>query len=68
MSNPSSSPRPPRPREQLPITLFEGVVLAARADDGRIYIGLRDLCEVLGLKVSGQRRRIITDEALHLTQ
>lgn len=68
MSNPSSSPRPPRPREQLPITLFEGVVLAARADDGRIYIGLRDLCEVLSLKVSGQRRRIVADEALHLTQ
>jgi hypothetical protein len=67
MSNPSS-PRPPRPQEQLPITLFEGVVLAARADDGRIYVGLRDLCDALGLKLPGQRRRIIADEHLHLTQ
>lgn len=61
-------PRPPRPREQLPITLFEGVVLAVRGDNGLIYIGLRDLCAVLGLNHSAQRRRILLDEALHLTQ
>jgi hypothetical protein len=63
-----SSPAPaPRPREQLPIALFDGVVLAARADDGRIYLSLRDLCEALGLRLSGQRRRILADESLHLT-
>lgn len=67
MSSPPS-PRTPLPQEQLPITLFEGVVLAVRADDGRIYVGLRDLCDVLGLRVSGQRRRILADEALHLAQ
>jgi hypothetical protein len=61
-------PRPPRPREQLPITLFEGVVLAVRGDNGLIYVGLRDLCAVLGLNHSAQRRRILLDEALHLTQ
>jgi len=60
--------RPQRPREQLPITLFDGVVLAARADSGQIYLGLRDLCEALGLQVSSQRRRIVQDESLHLTQ
>lgn len=68
MSDTNLPARAPRPREQLPITLFEGVVLAARADDGRIYIGLRDMCDTLGLKVSGQRRRILADEALHLVQ
>jgi exonuclease VII small subunit len=68
MADPQLPAHAPRPREQLPITLFEGVVLAARADDGRIYIGLRDLCDSLGLKVSGQRRRILADGALHLTQ
>jgi hypothetical protein len=67
MSEPNPPPRAPRPREQLPITLFEGVVLAARANDGRIFIGLRDLCDALGLRVAGQRRRILTNEALHLT-
>jgi hypothetical protein len=61
-------PRPPRPREQLPITLFEGVVLAVRGDNGLIYVGLRDLCATLGLNHSAQRRRILLDEALHLTQ
>lgn len=64
----SAAQQPPRPREQLPITLFEGVVLAARGDNGLIYVGLRDLCGALGLNHSAQRRRILLDEALHLTQ
>lgn len=67
MSTPETSP-PPRPREQLPITLFESVVLAVRADDGRIYLSLRDLCEALGLSVVPQRRRILLDDTLHLVQ
>ena len=37
------------PREQLPITLFDGVVLAVRAADGQIYLVVRDLCTVLAL-------------------
>ena len=68
MSSEEPTERPQRPREQLPITLFEGVVLAARSDSGQIYLGLRDLCDTLGLKVSSQRRRIVQDEALHLAQ
>ncbi len=59
-------PPPPSPREQLPITLFENVVLAVRADDARIYLSLRDLCEALGLAVNPQRRRILLDEELRL--
>lgn len=59
---------PPRPQEQLPITLFDHVVLAARVDNGRIFLSLRDLCHALGLDLSAQRRRITANEALHLTQ
>lgn len=56
----------PRPHEQLPIPLFDGVVLAVRATDGRIYFGLCDLCATLGLDLSSQRRRALTNAALHL--
>ena len=48
----------PRPREQLPIPLFDSAVLAVRGADGQIFLSLRDICTVLGLVLSGQRRRI----------
>lgn len=67
MSSSDGAPRPSRPREQLPITLFDGIVLAIRANDGRIHVGLRDLCAALGLQLPPQRRRILQDESLHLT-
>ena len=54
------------PREQLPIALFEGVVLAVRAADGHIYLVVRDLCTTLDLIVSSQLRAIRADERLHL--
>jgi hypothetical protein len=57
----------PRPQEQLPVPLFDGVVLAVRAADGRISLDLRDLCATLGLDPSSQRRRIQVSEDLHLT-
>src|SRR5688500_8373202 len=56
----------PRPREQLPIPLFDGAVLAVRGTDGRIFLSLRDLCIVLGLVLSGQRRRIRSNPRLTL--
>jgi hypothetical protein len=56
----------PRPREQLPIPLFDGAVLAVRAADGRIFLSLRDLCTLLGLVLSGQRRRIRSNARLTL--
>lgn len=64
----SSQEHAPRPREQLPIALFEHVVLAARTDDGRIYLALRDLCDALGLELTAQRRRIGANPSLHLMQ
>lgn len=54
------------PREQLPITLFDGVVLAVRAADGHIYLVLRDLCTTLELISSSQLRAIRADQRLHL--
>jgi hypothetical protein len=67
-ADPRQRGRGARPREQLPIVLFNGVVLAVRAEDGRIYVGLLDLCDALGIKASPQRRRILGDEALQLAQ
>jgi hypothetical protein len=49
---------PDTPAEQLPITLFDAVVLAARAEDGIIYLAIRDICQALMLDVSTQLRRI----------
>lgn len=63
-----TTPQEQAPREQLPITLFEHVVLAARTEDGSIYLSLRDLCEALGLDLSSQRRRIVANPSLHLTR
>src|SRR5262245_13690402 len=56
----------PRPREQLPIPLFDSAVLAVRGADGRIFLSLRDICSVLGLVRSGQRRRIRSNPRLTL--
>src|SRR5690348_15797201 len=54
------------PREQLPITLFDGVVLAVRAADGHIYLVVHDLCTALDLIPSSQLRAIRADDRLHL--
>jgi hypothetical protein len=54
------------PREQLPITLFDGVVLAVRSADGHIYLVVRDLCTTLDLIPSSQLRAIRVDDRLHL--
>jgi len=54
------------PREQLPITLFDGVVLAVRSAEGNIYLVVHDLCTALDLIPSSQLRAIRADERLHL--
>jgi P22_AR N-terminal domain len=46
------------PAEQLPITLFDAVVLAVRADDGSISLAVRDICQALAIDVSTQLRRV----------
>ena len=58
----------PQPREQLPVTLFEHVVLAARTEAGQIHLSLRDLCDALSLDLASQRRRINANPSLHLTR
>jgi hypothetical protein len=67
MTMTSDSPSPLSAVEQLPIPLFDSVVLAARTDDGLIHLGLRDLCTTIGLDMGSQRRRILANESLHLT-
>jgi hypothetical protein len=54
------------PVEQLPITLFDGVVLAVRGRDGFIYLVVNDLCSVIGLAPASQLRSIRADARLHL--
>src|SRR6266498_5325726 len=68
MSNTAGQPPAERPVEQLPVPLFDGVVLAARTRDGAIHLALRDLCETLSLALPAQRRRILANESLHLIQ
>ncbi|MBK9945517.1 MAG: hypothetical protein IPP13_28335 [Kouleothrix sp.] len=48
----------PIPAEQLPITLFDAVVLAVRADDGAIFLSVRDVCATLSIDFSSQLRRL----------
>jgi P22_AR N-terminal domain len=55
-----------RAQEQLPVALFDGAVLAVRGTDGRIFLSLRDVCELLGLDLSSQRRRIRGNDRLTL--
>jgi len=54
------------PREQLPIALFDGAVLAVRAADGAIYLVVADLCAALQLNLSAHLRAIRADARLHL--
>ncbi len=68
MTDVTATKVPAQPAEQLPVPLFDGVVLAVRAQDGSIYLGLRDLCATLNLSLSAQRRRIVTNDSLHLLQ
>jgi hypothetical protein len=46
------------PFEHLPITFFDSPVLAARRDDGRIYLNIRALCGAAMIDASSQMRRI----------
>jgi hypothetical protein len=66
MTDNAAPTAPERPVEQLPVPLFDGVVLAVRDRESKIYLGLRDLCTTLSLDVSSQRRRIVANESLHL--
>lgn len=52
------------PTEMLVVTFFEYPCLAARGDDGTIYVSVRDLCDAVGLRTHGQLRRLRADEDL----
>ncbi len=46
------------PVDQKTIDFYGDDLTAVRADDGRIYAGLTQMCNALGLDAQGQRRRI----------
>jgi len=52
--------------DQRQITLLEDddTLLALRAEDGEIYVGMRSMCTSLGLQPNGQLRRIRADEVM----
>jgi hypothetical protein len=50
--------QPPAPAEQLPISLFDAVVLAVRDTDGLISLAITDVCQSLSIDESTQRRRL----------
>lgn len=51
--------------DQRQIALLEAdELLAVRAEDGEIYVGLRSMCASLGLQRNGQLRRIRADEVM----
>ncbi len=52
------------PIELLVVTFFEHPCLATRGADGTIYVSVRDLCDVVGLRMQGQLRRLRADEDL----
>src|SRR4051812_12103712 len=54
----NENPQLHTPAEQLPITLFDAVVLAVRAHDGTISLAIRDVCQALAIDFSTQLRRI----------
>ncbi len=52
--------------DQRQIALLEAddALLAVRAEDGEIYVGMRSTCASLGLQPNGQLRRIRADEVM----
>ncbi|MBK7180768.1 MAG: hypothetical protein IPH82_26925 [Chloroflexi bacterium] len=50
--------------DQREVELYGDMVTAIRADDGEIYVSLRQMCDVLGLSRQAQVRRIKRQEIL----
>ena len=44
--------------EQKEVTFYEDELTAVRADDGRVYVSIRHMCQALGIDDQGQRQRI----------
>ena len=45
-------------QEQRMVLFYEDELTAVRAEDGQIYVGFNQLCNIFGLDSQGQRRRI----------
>ena len=46
------------PIEQKQVLFYEDELTAVRADDGRVYVGITEMCNALGIDPQAQRRRI----------
>ena len=44
--------------EQRAVVFYDDELTAAKATDGHIYVGLRQMCDALGIDSTGQRQRI----------
>jgi hypothetical protein len=50
--------------EQREVSFYEDELLAVRADDGAVYVAIRQLCDALGVDRRGQVRRIKDHDVL----
>ena len=46
------------PVEQKTVTFYDDELIAIRAEDGHIYVSLRQMCQALGIDIQSQSRRI----------
>ncbi|MEN9939103.1 MAG: hypothetical protein RLZZ387_5682 [Chloroflexota bacterium] len=58
MHDGAMQPEPDVPIETRAVTFFEIPCLAARGNDGSIYLAIRDVCGAIGLQLNGQLRRL----------
>ena len=49
---------------QKDVVFYEDRLTAVRADDGRVYVSIPQMCDALGLQAQGQRRRIAEHDVL----
>ena len=53
------------PIEQKQVLFYEDELTAVRADDGRVYVAITQMCNALGLDAPTQRRRIQNHDVLN---
>lgn len=49
---------------QKDVSFYDDRLTAVRADDGRVYVSIPQMCDALGLQAQGQRRRIAEHDVL----
>ena len=52
------------PVEQKQVMFYDDELIAVRAADGQIYVSLPSMCEALGIRISGQTKRIKRHDVL----